>query len=516
MKRREFIRSSTGALLAIPIILSNRGSVFASNKGSQLVQVRDDKAFSMVFKPGDLPNEDNVIPDTILSTSMDYFRIARMMDTAVLKLTGKSNVGTAWESLFPDGYPQPDTRIVLKVNFSYNSGGRSAINNWLHNFCPFAPKAPLINAIVTGLLQMNNGTFPAENITIFDSTYLPEKQINKLVVQGFRPITPNGLGIYKDSQKGSYNLHLANFLKKWEFPSGAPHFTAAPDFPKEYQAHQRINSTVYHNDFMINITHPKDHRAAGITGVMKNTYGCTNNPMGTHGWDWKVKNNPYPGTGICIPVFYKEINRRTPCILNIMDAFTGLYHGGPLSGKVFQANTIAVSKDPVTLDTWELNLINHIREKHKYAPITTAKHPGPDGHPNASFLRNAIEIHKLGNESLQNVREYNLSTSSENYKISNITNPISYLSAITKVRGGYQVFLLMDNSRRKHTIRAIIKNIDGKTVKKFKTIVTRSNQTVLRWNHKNNDKFTMPPALYLWQVTVDGMVLTGTINDYSS
>ncbi len=515
MKRRDFIKSGTGALLTMPFILNYR-RLSATPSGSALVTVRDDRAFSLKYKPGQTPNEDNVIPDVILSTEMDYIRIARMVDTAVMKLTGKTTVGRAWESLFPPGYPRNDTTILLKVNFSYNIGKKSRTNNWLQQFCPFAPKSPMINAIVNGLLQMNGGTFPVENITVFDSTYRPEVHMGKLIVQGFRPVKPNGLGIYKESQRGSYTLHLADFLKKWEFPSGAPQFTAAPDFPENYRARQRINSSVYHSDFMINITHAKDHRAAGITGVMKNTYGCTNNPMGTHGWDWNAKDNPYPGTGICVPVFYREITRQTPCVLNIIDAFSGLYQGGPLSGLVFSANTIAVSRDPVVLDSWELHLINRVRKSKGYLPITTANGHNPDGHPNASFLKNAVEVQKLGSPSLQNIREYNLSNTAGEYVLPSLPHPISFLSAVERTGGNVQVNVLMDRSGRSHTIRAVVKNPDGQVIRSFKTIVTKSNRASLRWNHKNDNRITMPPGLYLWEITVDGRVHTGTINDYDS
>ncbi len=516
MKRREFIKSGTSALIALPFILSHGRLAAAPGKASGVVLVRDDHAFSLKYKPGDRPNEDHVVPDIILSTDLNYLRIARMMDMSVLKLTGEPTVGKAWESLFPEGYPKPDTKIVLKVNFSYSAGFKTPINNWLKQYCPYAPKSPVINAIVNGLLQMNEGTFPIENITLFDSTYRPGRQINKLVVQGFRPVKANGLGIYKESQRGSYTLHLADFLKKWEFPPGAPRFTAAPDFPEKYRAQQRINSSVYHSDFMINITHAKDHRAAGITGVLKNTYGCTDNPMGTHGWDWNAKDNPYPGTGICIPVFYKEINRQTPCILNVMDAFAGIYQGGPLTGLVFQANTIAVSKDPVALDSWELELINSVRKRKGYLPITTAVQPSPDGHPNASFLRNAINVHRLGSPSPEKVQEYDLSGTSGNYSLPALPRPVSFLNNIIRAGKGYEVGIIMDNSRRKHVIRAIIKDTDGKTIKNFSTVVTKSDRAILHWDHKNDDKTDMPPALYIWQVTVDGMVHTGTINDYGS
>ena len=514
MRRREFIKTGTSALLTVPFILSRPGSVFATSEASPIVTVKDDKAFSLKFRPGDLPNEDNVIPDKIISTGIDHLRIAQMVDTTILKLTGKNTVGKAWESLFPAGHPRPDTTIVIKINFSYGNMADRSENTWIKNICPFGPKSAITNAIVAGLAQMNEGTFPIENITLFDSTYLPEKQIDKLIVQGFRPIEANGLGVYKDSQPGAVNMHLANFLKTWEFSPDTPPFTAAPDYPEKYQAHQRINSAIYHNDFMINITHPKDHRAAGITGVMKNMYGCTDNPMGTHGWDWNAKDNPYPGTGICVPVFYKMISRQTPCILNIIDAMAGLYQGGPLAGKVFQANTLAISRDPVALDTWELEMVNRIRKKNGYTIITTEDGFTADGHPNASFLRIATENHQMGNSSLQNVREYDISSATKPYYLPSLQNPLSLLSEVTKTGKDYQVGAIMDRSGRKHTIRAVIKNAEGDIIKTYKTIVTKSDHKQLRWDHRNDHRVTMPPGLYIWHITVDGNLHTGTINDY--
>jgi hypothetical protein len=197
-----------------------------------------------------------------------------------------------------------------------------------------------------------------------------------------------------------------------------------------------------------------------------------------------------------------------------MDAFTGLYHGGPLSGRVFQANTIAVSRDPVALDSWELDLINRVRKNKGYLPVTTAKGLNPDGHPNATFLKNAIDIHRLGNPSLEGAKEYDLTRSSGNYELPSLPKPISFLSAVMRRNNNYEVSVLTDQSNREHVIRAGIKDKDGQIIRNFKTIRTKGSITTLQWDHKNDDKADLPPALYIWQITVDGMVLTGTINDF--
>ncbi|MCK4749479.1 MAG: DUF362 domain-containing protein, partial [Bacteroidales bacterium] len=373
----------------------------------------DALATSMKYKEGKVLNSDGVRVDKVVSFDILNMRVARMVDTAVLKFTGQHSVGKAWESLFPPGHPNEHTKIGIKLNFSYGDWNKDIENDWDKTVCPFGPKSAVTNAIVTGLSQMLDGTFPVENITLFERMRSVGYRRFYPVIQGYRAVSNDGTGMFRDTRPGTYKIHWINSSGPMEVPPDAPGFIAAPDFPKKYRAPQRIYSAVYNNDFLINYIIAKDHREAGITGAMKNNYGCTDNPVGTHGSSWMEEKSPYAGTRLCAPVFYKSIDQRAPYVLNILDALAGIYHGGPLSGRVFHANTIAVSKDPVALDSYQLGMINQARRAKGIHLISTEDGWTPDGHPNASFLRISSEKHGLGSMSLDHLKSYDLSAGSD-------------------------------------------------------------------------------------------------------
>lgn len=502
MKRRTFLRSSSQAVLAGSMIYSTPHFLFHGSMGSPLVSVYDHKASMLSTAPGKVPNDDRVIVDLINGFSVDRTRVSNMMDTAVKQLTGRQSVGKAWEALFPEGKLSEKTTISVKINLSY--GEHTEENNWDKTMCPFGPKVALSDAIVHGLSQMLDGNFPVENITVFDTIYSGGTRKNYPVVQGYRPVDSDAKEFYIDRPIGTYGIHWVNPRNKGEVPEDAPEFTAAPDYAEPYQAHQRIKPPVYENDFMINVAIAKDHREAGVTGVMKNNYGCTDNPVGTHGSTWRRLDSPYPGTRLCVPVFYKSLNEVTPCILNIMDALVGLYHGGPLAGKVFHTNTLTVSKDPVAMDTYLLNLVNEHRKMNGYAAITTEDGKNEDGHLNASFLRISTERHEIGDARQNNIDTYDLSQQSAIYDLPVLDRSQSRVSDVMMRRDGMYMQLSMDNSGRKHMIESWVEGLDRTVVKKIKVKPTFGNQLELHWKpHLNRKKREVNPR-YVWHTVIDG------------
>ncbi len=363
---------------------------------------------------------------------------------------------------------------------------------------------------------MLDGTFPIENIALLERMYSIGYRKYYPVVQGYRPVLTNSEGLSKDTRTGSYGLHWIKTMSELELPPDAPGFVAAPDFPEEYRAPQRIYSAIYNNDFLINYAIAKDHREAGITGAMKNNYGCTDNPLGTHGHEWTAQDSPYPGSRLCAPVFYKHINQQAPYILNILDALTGIYHGGPLSGKVFHANTFAVSRDPVALDSYSLNLINRVRMTEGISTISTEHGWTPEGHPYASFLCIASENHGLGSMSLNNLQLHNLSSIDEITEIPILQNSQSRISEVSRTKKVYQVQVFLDQSGRTHTIESRIEDIKGNEIRAFKSQSTLSSSALLQWDHRNNKKKSAKEGIYTWYINVDGVLHSGTINDYSS
>ena len=511
MKRRNFIKYGVSSLLAAPLIHYGCGRTYYEDLyASPLISVRDQLASSLQFRPGRVVDSFGIRIDKVVSWDIQSMRIASMVDTAVTKLTGQSSVGKAWESLFPAGHPNADTKIGIKLNFSYSSDME---NDWSTNLCPFGPKSAVTNAIVTGLTQMLDGAFPPENITMFERIYSRGSRKNFPVVQGYRPVFPDRAGIYKDSRPGASRIHWISSSGPLELPEDAPGFIAAPDYPKKYRAPQRIFSGVYEHDFLINYIIAKDHREAGITGAMKNNYGCTDNPVGTHGSSWTDKDSPFAGSRLCSSVFYKNINQQAPFILNLMDALAGVYHGGPLSGNIFHANIIAVSKDPVALDSYQLALINQAREANNMHLIPTEGGWTPDDHPDASFLRIASENHRLGSMSMDHLESIDLSNGSDPVEIPQVDKCQSRIGDIIKVNKQYQVKLFLDQSGRNHSIESHIEDMEGNVIKSFQSSNTISDIAELMWDHTDNNKRQVKEGIYTWYVKADDILHSGTIND---
>jgi hypothetical protein len=511
MKRRRFIKYGVSSLLAAPLIQYGCGRTYYEDLyASPLISVRDQLASSLQFRPGRVVDSFGIRVDKVVSWDIQSMRIASMVDTAVTKLTGQASVGKAWESLFPAGHPNADTKIGIKLNFSYSS---DLENDWSKNLCPFGPKSAVTNAIVTGLTQMMDGTFPPENITMFERIYSRGSRKSFPVVQGYRPVFPDRAGLHKDTRPGANRIHWISSSGPLEIPEDAPGFIAAPDFPKKYRAPQRIFSGVYEHDFLINYIIAKDHREAGITGALKNNYGCTDNPVGTHGRDWTDKDSPFPGSRLCSSVFYKNINQQAPFILNLMDALAGVYHGGPLSGNIFHSNIIAVSKDPVALDSYQLALINKAREANNMHLIPTEDGWTPDNHPDASYLRIASENHRLGSSSMDHHESIDLSTTSDPVKIPNMDKCHSRIGDIRKVNKEYQIQLFLDQSGRNHSIESHIEDMEGNVIKSFQSSNTKADVAELMWDHTDNNKRQVKDSIYTWYVKADELLHSGTIND---
>ena len=514
MNRRDFVRYGVGSLLATPLIVHGCARLYTDSYASSIVSVLDQHATRMQYREGKVLNSDGVLVDKILSFDLIDMRVARMVDEAVMKFTNQATVGKAWESLFPRGQPNEKTRIGIKLNFSYGESRNDRLNDWTKTYCPFGPKSAVTNAIVTGLAQMLDGTFPVENITLFERLYSVGNRRYFPVVQGYRPVLTNDDGIYKDTRSGTSGIHWITASNPLELPSNAPRFKAAPDYPGQYRAPQRIYSEVYSNDFLINYIIAKDHREAGITGAMKNNYGCTDNPMATHGPSWTDENTPYAGSRICAPEFYKNINRQAPFVLNILDALAGVYHGGPLSGKVFQANTISVSRDPVALDTYLLGMINQARRSRGFSAIGTSDGWTPDGHPNASFLHIASENHEMGSMSLDNLQSFDLSSNPVQNELPALQKSQSRISEVRRKNERYQVQLFLDPSGNKHSIESRIEDVYGKVIRNLKTQSTVTSEAVIQWDRRDNHNRQVEDGIYTWFIVVDGALHSCTINDY--
>ncbi len=139
-------------------------------------------------------------------------------------------------------------------------------------------------------------------------------------------------GIYKVADK--LKLHLGNFHSDVE-----THFSSG----KQNKVF-KIVKAVYENDAVISLPKFKTHELTKITGCVKNQFGCLSFVQKRF---FHVK-LPHANE------FSKMLLDLNQCIhprLYIMDSIYGMEGNGPAAGDPVKLNVIALSADPIALDT---------------------------------------------------------------------------------------------------------------------------------------------------------------------
>lgn len=151
LSRRSFIKSSSAVAAATVASGGIAGRAFAATKSSML------------------PGPGNKWPGRVAinfdkesvssSFKIDTDRVAKMMNDCILLLTGQSEIGAAWKTVFPVGLSAA-SKIAIKINTA-NTGDP-------------APHWSSVRAIVDGLkaMDVDGASFPAGNITIYDMEFM--------------------------------------------------------------------------------------------------------------------------------------------------------------------------------------------------------------------------------------------------------------------------------------------------------------------------------------------------------
>jgi hypothetical protein len=110
---------------------------------------------------------------------------------------------------------------------------------------------------------------------------------------------------------------------------------------------------------IINVPNMKEHRAAGVTGCLKNVaYGNFSNMDRSHRFE-KTNTLTFIGTlASTEPV-------RSRVVLNVMDGLRGVWHGGPFVQNArfeFYPKQIMIGTDPVAMDHKLIQLIEAKRK----------------------------------------------------------------------------------------------------------------------------------------------------------
>ena len=311
VERRKFIKSALiggTSLLASPV-LSN---LMAEESGWQIVQSNIKSRVSIVKHPKAMHSVRRVNRSIVKS----------MFESALKLAFNTSNTKDAWAKVFPN-YTQGQV-ILLKLTClnPYNSSHKE-----------------LVYEIADSLIKW--GVKP-NDIIIF------ERSAWELRRQRY------GLNWEKNSRVRCFGTenpgYNPGFDSSFVIPLRDGLFIGTPHFSKVIT---KMCS------YIINVPVLKNHSDAGVTLALKNHYGSFNNPSSYH----DNYCDPYIAKLNAHPV----IKDKTKLV--VLDALACTYKGGPGGYPQALTKSVAVSTDPVALDTTGLLMIEDIRIKKGLSSI---------------------------------------------------------------------------------------------------------------------------------------------------
>jgi uncharacterized protein (DUF362 family) len=286
----------------------------------------------------------------VAANRVDAKTVRAMLSAGMCGLTGASNDRDAWAQFI-----SPDDIVGIKVNCS----GAPEINS----------NPELVAAIIENLLKVG---IPAEHVYIYDRFQ------NQLRIVNFQPQVPAGVNVAgAESSRGSI-LGYDPFT-----------YVEADFFGEEDTRSNLIRLVSEKFTKVINVPTMKEHRAAGVTGCLKNiAYGDFSNVARSH---QNEKTNTYSFIGTLASV--EPLRSRT--VLNIMDGLRSLWQGGPFLQSLkflFFPKQIVLGTDPVALDHLLIEMIEKKRREEGAPSLFDRSkahlRSGPELDPNFnSFIR---------------------------------------------------------------------------------------------------------------------------------
>jgi uncharacterized protein (DUF362 family) len=295
------------------------------------------------------------------ANTIDTPTVRSMLAKGMCELTGASQDSDAWRSFI-----SPQDVVGIKVNCS----GAPEINS--------SPE--LILAIVESVLAAG---VQAQNLYIYDRF---ESQMN----------------IVKYTQSVAKGVRLAT--AEPEHSRGSilgydPYTYVEVDFFGEEDTRSNLFRPITEKfTKIINVPTMKEHRAAGVTGCLKNlAYGSFSNVARSH---QREVSNTYSFIGTLNTV--EPLRSRT--VLNVMDGLRSLWHGGPFLQSpqfLFFPKRIVLGTDPVAMDHTLIEMIEEKRKEHGAPSLfdRSAEHlrKGPELDKNFnSFIREPGHVEYAG------------------------------------------------------------------------------------------------------------------------
>lgn len=353
LNRRKFVAllGAGGAVLAAKP-LSVFGSPIPAIKGKPATNIADAAkvARNDWSMPGIFPGK--VVEVKSLQSVMNNEPVEqeafRMLEKAMVELTGKSNLAQAWRT-----FVSPGERIGLKVN-------------------PVAGKLLSTSHAITQsvIKQLEASGIERKHIMIWDRRDMELKDV------GFTPENYPGIAIRgtecQDDNGSFYDSNgklygESNIDKDWYYWADVEGEYDSETMPYmvnggKYSYFSKI--VTQEVDKIINIPILKN-AGASITNAMKNlAYGSISNTGRLHAQLW---NETCAEVCAFAPL-------RDKVVLNICDALKGCFNGGPGANPQFicNFNTILVASDPVALDRISYDIV---AEKRVFEGIQKAPTP---------------------------------------------------------------------------------------------------------------------------------------------
>jgi uncharacterized protein (DUF362 family) len=248
-------------------------------------------------------------------------RIAdKMLSAGMRTLTGAKSDADAWNSFF-----SPSDVIGIKVNCSGAPGIMST--------------PEIVGGIVENLVKI--GIKP-------DRMYIYERFLDQLTSVHYERFVPSGVHIVAvETPRGSILGYDPNTYVEVDF------------FGEDDTRSNLVRLVTERFTKIINVPNMKDHGAAGVTGCLKNiAYGNFSNVARSH---LREKTNTLSFIGTLAAV--EPLRSKT--VLNIVDGFRGVWHGGPFSPEKrfrFYPKLMMLGTDPVAMDRLLLDIIEEKRK----------------------------------------------------------------------------------------------------------------------------------------------------------
>ena len=295
----------------------------------------------------------------IASNTIDAPTVQTMLSRGICELTGSREERDAWSE-----FVSPKDVIGIKVNCS----GAPDINT----------NPELVAAIVDGLFLA--GVKP-ENIYIYD------RFANQLGMVKYKTSVARGARIAAAEEQRASILRYDPFTY------------VEVDFFGEDDTRSNLFRMIPEKfTKIINVPTMKEHRAAGVTGCLKNiAYGSFSNVARSHRYE---VSNTYSFIGTLASVE----SLQSKVVLNVMDGLRSLWHGGPFlqsSRFLFYPKRIVLGTDPVAMDRLLLEMIEEKRREEGAPSIfnrsETHVRQGPELDPQFnSFIREPGHIEYAG------------------------------------------------------------------------------------------------------------------------